>query len=68
MTKLTPHRCDLCDTLLYAEENTIYKLEINFIDSIAEARAQDAYLDWELCSRCYDAFLKWIQKKQEPKK
>lgn len=70
MTKLTPHRCDLCHELLYEEEQTIYKLQIDFIDSIAEARAQNAELEWELCQQCYDKFLDWIQKhvKDEKKK
>jgi len=65
MTKLTAHRCDLCNELMYEEEQTIYKLDVDFIESIAEARGQDAYLNWELCRQCYDEFLAWILKKQK---
>ena len=68
MTKLTLHRCDLCRELLYEQEQTIYKLQIDFIDSIAEVRAQSAELDWELCQQCYDKFLDWIQKRFKEEK
>lgn len=63
MTKLTAHRCDLCQALLYEQEETIYKLQADFIDSIAETRSQNEELEWELCQKCYDKFLDWIQKR-----
>jgi len=50
---------------MYEEEQTIYKLDVDFIDSIAEARGQDAHLDWEICRECYEEFLAWILKKQK---
>lgn len=54
MTKLSPHRCDLCGEIIYKEENVIHTLERD--------RETDGILHWELCATCDDKFLEWIKK------
>jgi len=60
MTRLEPHRCDVCGDLFYVPEDPLRTLEIN--------RGQSDEIDYDICYDCHAGLLKWILKIREQKR